>query len=363
MSCQKLLQQMIGVTLVTLLSVGCVPAATPVSEAPVATSTLVLLTATQTPKPLTSTSTLIPPTATLTPKPPTPTPVPPTAAPLALLEGQAQPWESWDITWEGMERLDSVTSGGVDKQKYTPEQDGYVFLVIQTTMVNSSDGQLRTTFPASTVVATDSDGQTYNLAGLETYDTFMMAPPYLASTEYATWFTDSWAGGETAVGYVPNSETWSIEATAGVHLNVGFVFVVPAEASGVTMSLGRVPPTPVPPTPTPIAGIEVEAQGAQLVVLGVSEVQELPWLAGEEGSRLVIVAIAIKQGLGLGEFLDEWPIALRDAEGNLYPKIEASIDIHNLPYFVFSVPDEVKALWLVLPDNVSVDLAPLIDNN
>jgi predicted esterase len=64
MSYQKLLRQMIGVTLVMLLLAGCgAPAATPVSEAPAVTPT---------PEP---------PTATFTPIPPTPTPIPPTATP------------------------------------------------------------------------------------------------------------------------------------------------------------------------------------------------------------------------------------------------------------------------------------------
>jgi hypothetical protein len=56
MSNRKLLQQMIGVTLVALLLVGCgAPAATP---------------------------TPVPPTSTPTPVPPTPTPVPPTSTPV-----------------------------------------------------------------------------------------------------------------------------------------------------------------------------------------------------------------------------------------------------------------------------------------
>ena len=84
MSCQKLLQQMVGMTLVMLLLVGCgAPAATPVSEAPAATATPVPPTATPTPVPPTPTPTPVPPTATPTPVPPTatPTPVPPTATP------------------------------------------------------------------------------------------------------------------------------------------------------------------------------------------------------------------------------------------------------------------------------------------
>ena len=66
MSRSILLQQVIAVTLVMLMLVGCgTPAATPVSEAPAATST-----------PKASTATPEPPTATLAP---TETPVPPLA--------------------------------------------------------------------------------------------------------------------------------------------------------------------------------------------------------------------------------------------------------------------------------------------
>ena len=60
MSYQKLLRQMIGVTLVMLLLVGCgAPPATPTSEAPAATSTPAPSVATPTPAP---TSTPLPPT-------------------------------------------------------------------------------------------------------------------------------------------------------------------------------------------------------------------------------------------------------------------------------------------------------------
>ena len=76
MSSQKLPQQMIGVTLVTLLLAGCsVPPAAPVVEAPAATSTPVPSVATPTPEPPTATPTPEP-TATPTPEPPTATPAP-----------------------------------------------------------------------------------------------------------------------------------------------------------------------------------------------------------------------------------------------------------------------------------------------
>jgi hypothetical protein len=88
MSYQKLLQQMIGVTLFLLLLVGCgAPAATPVSEAPAATSTPVPSAATPTPEPPTATPTPIPPTPeppTATPTPIPPTPEPPTAPPFTV---------------------------------------------------------------------------------------------------------------------------------------------------------------------------------------------------------------------------------------------------------------------------------------
>ena len=75
MNYQKLLQQMIGVTLAMLLLVGCdTPPTTLVSEAPAATSTSVPSVATPTPTPL-------PPTATLTPVLPARTSEPPTATP------------------------------------------------------------------------------------------------------------------------------------------------------------------------------------------------------------------------------------------------------------------------------------------
>lgn len=76
MSRQKLLQQVVGATLVIVFLVGCgAPAATPMSEATAATSTLVPSAATPTSKP---------PTPTPTPVPPTPTPIPPTPTPTAI---------------------------------------------------------------------------------------------------------------------------------------------------------------------------------------------------------------------------------------------------------------------------------------
>ena len=81
MSYKKLLQQVIGVTLVTLLLVGCgAPAATPMPPTP----TPVPPTATPvppTPTPIPPTATPVPPTPTPVP-PTTPTPVPPTATPI-----------------------------------------------------------------------------------------------------------------------------------------------------------------------------------------------------------------------------------------------------------------------------------------
>ena len=91
MSYQKLLQQMIGVTLVMLLLVGCgAPTATPivivVTATPQPTAMPVPPTATPVPPtatPIPPTATPVPPTATATPQP-TPTPVPPTATPTSV---------------------------------------------------------------------------------------------------------------------------------------------------------------------------------------------------------------------------------------------------------------------------------------
>jgi hypothetical protein len=87
MICGKLLQPVIGVTLVILFVVGCsgVPAATPVVEAPAATPTPIPPTATLTPEPPTATP--VPPTATPTPVPPTATPtLTPTQTPVPLFK-------------------------------------------------------------------------------------------------------------------------------------------------------------------------------------------------------------------------------------------------------------------------------------
>jgi TolB protein len=81
MNSRNVLQAMIGLATVTFLLVGCgpketAPAATPVAEASIATSTLIPPTSTPTPVPPTLTPTT-PPTNTPTP---TPTPVPPRIA-------------------------------------------------------------------------------------------------------------------------------------------------------------------------------------------------------------------------------------------------------------------------------------------
>lgn len=84
MNRQRLLQQVVGATLAMVFLVGCgAPAATPVSEAPVAESTQISSVVTPTPEPPTVAPTPAPPTATPTPKSPTttPTPAPPTPTP------------------------------------------------------------------------------------------------------------------------------------------------------------------------------------------------------------------------------------------------------------------------------------------
>jgi hypothetical protein len=146
-----------------------------------------------------------------------------------------------------VEELESVTAGAFDdKQTYTPEQSGYVFLVVRTTMENPTSKTQEIRFPKGPIVITDAEGQVYDLAGIETNNTFMMAPPYLPSTEFALSSTDSWAGGRTAVAYEPGPETWYIGATAGVNLKVSFVFVVPADASELVMRWEDGPAVSIP---------------------------------------------------------------------------------------------------------------------
>jgi hypothetical protein len=114
MSYQKLLQQMIGVTLVMLLLVGCgAPAATPTPVVIVVTATpqptptpiVIVVTATPqpTPTPVPPTATPVPPTATpvpptSTPIPPTATPVPPTPTPTVVASIVSKDGEALDIT-------------------------------------------------------------------------------------------------------------------------------------------------------------------------------------------------------------------------------------------------------------------------
>lgn len=147
-------------------------------------------------------------------------------------------WEGWNITWNEVERLEGVTSGSFDeKQTYTPEQSGYTFLVVRTTIENPTAETRETRFTADPVFVTDDQGQVYNLAGLQMDNTFMMAPPYLPSTDYVISQRVSWAGGAYAIAYEPVPETWYMGATAGVDFEIGFVFVVPVGASELVMRL------------------------------------------------------------------------------------------------------------------------------
>jgi hypothetical protein len=113
-------------------------------------------------------------------------------------------------------------------------------------MKNSTNETKEIRFPKGPIVATDAEGQVYDLVGIQKRDLFMMAPPYLPSTEHVISSTESWAGGRTAVAYEPGPKTWYIGATAGVALEVGFVFVVPVDASGLVMRWEDGPAVSVP---------------------------------------------------------------------------------------------------------------------
>ena len=81
----------------------------------------------------------------------------------------------------------------------------------------------------------------------------------------------------------------------------------------------------------------------------------------KEGFRFVGVAIVIKEGVAPQDFY-EWPLSLQDAQGNLYPET-FHYGVGNDTFRGFTVPNEVKDFFLILPDDVSVDLASLIDSN
>ena len=142
MNHQRLLRQMIGLTLVLVLSASCgAPEPTPIAEAPTQTfapenPTATPIPPTETPPPATPTP--VQPTATPTPEPPTPTPVPPTATPttvptdtpVPLPKGWSQkadmPVATWGISTSELDgKIYAI--GGVDGstnvQVYDPSTD------------------------------------------------------------------------------------------------------------------------------------------------------------------------------------------------------------------------------------------------
>ena len=148
MSYQKLLRQMIGVTLVMLLLVGCgAPAATPVSEAPAATST---------PELPAATPTLEAPTLT-------PTPVPPTATPTPSITGfgQAEEFGPWRIR---VINTDQASSIDIDIGSYEAVEGRTLYLV-ELELENTADAASTLKVDPQQIEVVDSEGETYMSIG------------------------------------------------------------------------------------------------------------------------------------------------------------------------------------------------------
>jgi hypothetical protein len=218
MSFGKVLGSVIGLTLVILFVVGCggAPTAAPIAEAPAATPTAE------------------PPTATPGPaSTPTPASLPTPSGGL----GYTGSWNDWSITWNEVEKLKNIKSG-VMEQTYTPEQNGYSFLVVKTKMKNSSTKPLKTSLTAEKpVFVMDAEGKVYNLAGLQSEYLSMIAPPYMPPTDFPIADSFNSAKGGFSVAYDPGPKTWYIEATQGVEIEVKYVFVVPTDANELVMYL------------------------------------------------------------------------------------------------------------------------------
>jgi len=128
-------------------------------------------------------------------------------------------------------------------------------------------------------------------------------------------------------------------------------------------------PTSIPPTATPdmpkttIGDTEfrlsavVEASGA-----GATELKAKP------GYRLLQVGLQTDTGRleHIAEITEELWMNLQDKDGNKYPSVQRGTGIYcpgtrTLQVcWTFSVPENEKALWLILPDGTSIELEPFI---
>ena len=123
-------------------------------------------------------------------------------------------------------------------------------------------------------------------------------------------------------------------------------------------------PTPVPPTPTALLGIEAPLTlgETKLRVTAVKEVERVGDRKAEAGFRLLEVSVEVSQGSP--QEVKDWDVSLRDAAGNLYrPFVRGGGVFYggaNAAGWGFSVPNDAAALWLILPGDVPVNLAPLM---
>ena len=94
----------------------------------------------------------------------------------------------------------------------------------------------------------------------------------------------------------------------------------------------------------------------------VKEVDRIGDRKATAGFRLLEVSVEVSQDSP--QEVKDWEVSLRDAAGNLYRPFVSGWGVFyggaNAAGWGFSVPNDAAAPSLMLPGNVSVDLAPLI---
>lgn len=123
-------------------------------------------------------------------------------------------------------------------------------------------------------------------------------------------------------------------------------------------------PTPVPPTPTVLLGIEapLRVDETEIRVTAVKEVEQIMDMKAAPGFYFLEVNVQVTQGSP--QEVKDWDVSLRDAAGILYQPGARGTGVFygggaNAAGWTFVVPDDTTALWLILPGDVSVNLAPL----
>jgi hypothetical protein len=144
---------------------------------------------------------------------------------------------TWNFCWRTAATYPDLTVDWAQEQKtYVPEQADYVFLSVQSEIVNTSFKTQEIRLSKDTFYVTDKDQNQYDLVGLVRSDSILMGPPYMIFPEDTLFTTEQWNDcGFVSAAYQPKPAIWFIQATPGKEFFVAFLFAVPADAYGFVL--------------------------------------------------------------------------------------------------------------------------------